>query len=423
MPSTADLYTTVVNTSGKTLTFSYLGKHGKTLAANGQMTVWGHIQHSLGHGEIGIRKRKALERDILAGKLEIKTTPKSVFYNVAEALSSTVSPSSVALTSNVVTVTTATPHKLVKAQYTSTTKALTSNVAKITVGGNHQIVPGDKVIVALTTPDAVFDGCQLVTAVDSTSFYFAKTNADVASASGAGTVKVVPRYVQLASFTAATNTAAVEALNGVQEVTDVTSDVAFKFAKTASNITSTNTTAGSVNTKVTPSPVAAITGTGNNAGTNSNFPAKTFGFACTFVNKYGETAIGTSPVAVAVTANNVVQLTLPIFPPGSRANVYMTDAYNDSTAYNASGAATDYSKWRAVAINVPNNTNPLATSVVVSLTQYTYYDSATYASATIVPPATNLATPTTVTSLQLYKDGTLGTIDPSYGKQTTVLGS
>jgi len=83
MPDTTDLYTTVVNTSGSTMTFSYLGKHGRTLANNAQLTIWGHIQHSFGHGEIGNRKKRALERDLLNGRLTIKSLPKPIVYDAS----------------------------------------------------------------------------------------------------------------------------------------------------------------------------------------------------------------------------------------------------------------------------------------------------------------------------------------------------
>jgi len=83
MPDTTDLYTTVINTSGKTMSFSYLGKHGKSLASLGTFTVWGHIQHSFGHGEVADRKRRALEADLLAGRLTLKSTPRPLLYDAS----------------------------------------------------------------------------------------------------------------------------------------------------------------------------------------------------------------------------------------------------------------------------------------------------------------------------------------------------
>lgn len=80
MPDTTDLYTTVRNITDKTLHFSYLGKHGRTLTAGAQTTIWGHIQHSFGHGEIAIRKRRALEKDINV-RLQILSTPRPLFYD------------------------------------------------------------------------------------------------------------------------------------------------------------------------------------------------------------------------------------------------------------------------------------------------------------------------------------------------------
>lgn len=70
-------------------------------------------------------------------------------------------------------------------------KALTANVATLTTNGNHGLVVGQIIRVALTTPDAVFDGVQTVTAVPSaTTFSYNKTNANVASVAAPGTFDI-----------------------------------------------------------------------------------------------------------------------------------------------------------------------------------------------------------------------------------------
>lgn len=72
---------------------------------------------------------------------------------------------------------------------TITTKELTSNVAKLTTSANHGFAMGDKVLVALNSADAVFDGLQTITAVTATTFSFAKTNANVTAAATGGTAQ------------------------------------------------------------------------------------------------------------------------------------------------------------------------------------------------------------------------------------------
>jgi hypothetical protein len=72
-------------------------------------------------------------------------------------------------------------------QATISNKALTSNVATVTAAG-HTVSVGDVVSVALTVPDAVFDGDHIVTAITSSTISWAKTNANVASATAVGTV-------------------------------------------------------------------------------------------------------------------------------------------------------------------------------------------------------------------------------------------
>lgn len=68
-------------------------------------------------------------------------------------------------------------------------KALTTNVATLTTNGAHGLIVGETVRVALTTPDSVFDGLQTVTAVPTTStFTYAKTNANVTSAAAPGVI-------------------------------------------------------------------------------------------------------------------------------------------------------------------------------------------------------------------------------------------
>jgi hypothetical protein len=76
---------------------------------------------------------------------------------------------------------------------TATTKVLTGNVATITCsGGSARIDVGDTIVVALSPPDAVFDGTYTVTASvkagGTTTFSYARTNTDVASTATGGTV-------------------------------------------------------------------------------------------------------------------------------------------------------------------------------------------------------------------------------------------
>jgi hypothetical protein len=72
-------------------------------------------------------------------------------------------------------------------------KALTSNVATLTTAAAHNFLVGDRVTVAGV--DATFNGTYALTAVTSTSFSYAKTNANVTSAavSPTGTADAVTR--------------------------------------------------------------------------------------------------------------------------------------------------------------------------------------------------------------------------------------
>ena len=75
MPTTSsDLYTTVKNVSGKTLTFGFLGAHGKTLANNATYTVPGDLVTKLG-AQRSQRKFQALERALTSNLLDIVRSP------------------------------------------------------------------------------------------------------------------------------------------------------------------------------------------------------------------------------------------------------------------------------------------------------------------------------------------------------------
>jgi hypothetical protein len=72
---------------------------------------------------------------------------------------------------------------------TVSNKALTSNIATITTSASHGFVAGD--IVVITGVDATFNGTHYITgAPTATTFTFAKTNANVTSASATGSAAV-----------------------------------------------------------------------------------------------------------------------------------------------------------------------------------------------------------------------------------------
>ncbi|MFM7308332.1 MAG: Ig-like domain-containing protein, partial [Actinomycetota bacterium] len=79
---------------------------------------------------------------------------------------------------------TAVPHTAA----TITTAALASNVATITTAAAHGLVAGNTVVIAMTPPNAVYDGTfQVTSAPTDTTFTVAKSNADVGSATVGGT--------------------------------------------------------------------------------------------------------------------------------------------------------------------------------------------------------------------------------------------
>lgn len=71
-------YTTVVNTSGKTRSFGFLGKHGVRLDKYEQYTVPGELPSLLANAP---RKLKGLERAITSKALAIISTPAALVYD------------------------------------------------------------------------------------------------------------------------------------------------------------------------------------------------------------------------------------------------------------------------------------------------------------------------------------------------------
>lgn len=79
---------------------------------------------------------------------------------------------------------------------TVTNRALTSNVVTLTTAAAHGLVTGDSVVVAIG--NAVFDGTFTVASTPlTTTFTYAKTNANVTTGATTGTVSKIPTYVRL----------------------------------------------------------------------------------------------------------------------------------------------------------------------------------------------------------------------------------
>ena len=129
-------------------------------------------------------------------------------------------------------------------------KALTSNVATLTTRAAHNYLVGDSVVVAGV--DATFNGTYSITTVPtSTTFTYAKTNANVASARIGDQTFTINNKALVSDLATLTTTAThpylvgesvtvtgVDAtFNGTYTITAVTSTT-FSYAKVASNVTS-----------------------------------------------------------------------------------------------------------------------------------------------------------------------------------------
>jgi len=85
MPQTTEcLQSTVKNTSGGSLKFSFLPPHGRELANNAELTIDGHLIEAIRRtgGYVASQRHIAgLKAALAAGDIEIKSTPNPVFYD------------------------------------------------------------------------------------------------------------------------------------------------------------------------------------------------------------------------------------------------------------------------------------------------------------------------------------------------------
>jgi hypothetical protein len=75
------LYSTVKNISGGTLKFGFLPPHGRSLADDGEFTVFGNILDAVANGFDRATSRRsilAFESAIDTGKLEVVNTPAPI---------------------------------------------------------------------------------------------------------------------------------------------------------------------------------------------------------------------------------------------------------------------------------------------------------------------------------------------------------
>ena len=85
------LYSTVKNISGVAKIFGFLPPHGRTLAVNEELTVFGDVRQGLGgnHGSersVHRRDNAAFEAAIESGDLEILQTPSPILQDVDTGL-------------------------------------------------------------------------------------------------------------------------------------------------------------------------------------------------------------------------------------------------------------------------------------------------------------------------------------------------
>jgi hypothetical protein len=88
------LYTTIQNTSGREIIFSFIPPHGKTMAPQEQLTVAGNLVDRLA-AKSSNRQFKAMEAAVSAGLLTIIATPSVFVYDNTKALGVVLDPQAI----------------------------------------------------------------------------------------------------------------------------------------------------------------------------------------------------------------------------------------------------------------------------------------------------------------------------------------
>jgi hypothetical protein len=83
MPTADSLYTTIKNTTGVESVFGYLPPHGRKLAPNETITVFGNIVDRI--AKKGERSVNAFTRDLERGDIQVLATPSPVLNNAGDA--------------------------------------------------------------------------------------------------------------------------------------------------------------------------------------------------------------------------------------------------------------------------------------------------------------------------------------------------
>lgn len=85
------LVTTVKNTSGEPATFSFLPPHGHKLAADEEMSFFGHLTEAVRRGDrFGSREANAMLAALDDGAMTIVSTPLTIAYDETSESSKTI---------------------------------------------------------------------------------------------------------------------------------------------------------------------------------------------------------------------------------------------------------------------------------------------------------------------------------------------
>ncbi len=285
MPDTSMLYSTVKNLTGVRRVFGYLPPHGKTLDAGQTYTVPGDLttRIALRGGSTGQHRArfKSFERDLLAGRLAIQSTPRPVLYDAAAPAA--VADPTVAVTGAVTTAAGGLAAGTYIFAYTWVNAYGESTIGASTSAG---------VVVAGTTERATLTFPALPTGATSINLY-------ITTAGGAA-----PATLQLykTGITTTTTIANIAIPTG----TAVPGSNTAKIAAPLQN------------------PVVDVLGGGATGGL---LQAGTYYLKYTFTTAAGETTVSGESPQFTVAAAAIPTVTLQALPPGATgANIYLTAA-------------------------------------------------------------------------------------------------
>lgn len=325
MADTSMLYSTVKNLMGVDHDFGFLPPHGKRLKAGQSFSFPGDLTTRIaqaGNARTGADRRrfKSFERDLVAGRIALESTPRPIFFDAAP-LAAITNPT-VAATGAVTTATGGLAAGTYIFAYTWVSAGGETTIGSSTSAG--QIVVGTTELITLTIP-------ALPSNATSANIY-------ITSAGGAAPATLQLYRTGITATTVACTTAI-----------------------------PTGTAVPGSNTATLPNPaIAPVVNVSGGGTTGGLLQAGAYYLKYTFYNANGETAVSAESVVFTQVAGYIPTVQIQPLPPGATgAKIYLTAAAGASDSETLYMTTTE-TVVRLSALQVVGAAMPGANTAVLS---------------------------------------------------------